>query len=91
VGAVAIAETPVPGQIHLSPSVVGFWVEPSHRKRGIGAQLLAASCAHARAQGIGRLYAATAAASAVFLREGWTMIDAEEPGVKTNIFSKTTG
>jgi GNAT superfamily N-acetyltransferase len=90
VGAVALADAPLAGVGPALPSVIGFWVDPARRRHGIGSRLLMAACEHARAQGIGRLYAATVVASAVFIREGWTMVDsADEPGVKTFIFSKT--
>jgi GNAT superfamily N-acetyltransferase len=93
VGALAIAQKSARSHPHLSPWIVAFWVEPSRRNRGIGGQLLASSCSHARQQGISRLYAATAAASSLFAREGWTVIDqgATDLGTKVNIFSKTLG
>ena len=90
IGALAIAETSVPTHPHLSPWLVGFWVEASRRNRGIGAQLVLSACDHARRQGIARLYVAAAAASGLFAREGWSVIDAgtTELGVTTTIFSK---
>jgi N-acetylglutamate synthase-like GNAT family acetyltransferase len=91
VGAVAIAEQSVRSHRHLSPWIVGLWVESSRRNRGIGAQLLAAACDHAKGQGIATLYAATAAASTLFVREGWSMIDkgSTDRGYGVNIFAKT--
>jgi GNAT superfamily N-acetyltransferase len=91
VGAVAIAEQSVRSHRHLSPWIVGFWVEPSRRNRGIGAQLLAVACDHAKEQDIATLYAATAAASTLFVREGWSMIDkgSTDRGYGVNIFAKT--
>lgn len=91
VGAVAIAEQSVRSHNHLSPWIVGFWVELSHRNRGIGAQLLAAACNHAKGQGIATLYAATAAASNLFVRDGWSMIDkgSTDLGFGVDVFAKT--
>jgi len=91
VGAVAIAKQSVRSHRHLSPWIVGFWVERSRRNRGIGAQLLSAACDHARAQGIAMLYAATAHASNLFVREGWSMIDkgSTDRGDGVDIFAKT--
>jgi GNAT superfamily N-acetyltransferase len=88
VGAVAIAEQSVRSHRHLSPWIVGLWVESSRRNRGIGAQLLAAACDHAKGQGIATLYAAT---STLFVREGWSMIDkgSTDRGYGVNIFAKT--
>jgi GNAT superfamily N-acetyltransferase len=91
VGALAIAARSARTHPHLSPWIVGFWVEPSCRNRGIGGQLLVAACNHARQHGISCLYAATAPASSLFAREGWTVIDqgATDLGTKTNIFSRS--
>jgi N-acetylglutamate synthase-like GNAT family acetyltransferase len=74
----------------LSPWLVGFWVEASRRNRSIGAQLLAAACAHARGDGIACIYAATTDSSNLFTREGWSAIDtaASDLGVKTTVFRK---
>ena len=90
VGAVAIAEQSVQSHRHLSPWIVGFWVEPSRRNHGIGGELLAVACDHAKEQDIATLYAATAAASTLFAREGWSMIDkgSTDRGYAVNIFAK---
>jgi GNAT superfamily N-acetyltransferase len=92
IGALTIAEKSVPSHPTLSPWLIGFWVEPTRRNRGVGAQLLAASCRHAREQNIDPLYAASAAASRLFAREGWSKIDTgtTDLGVTVNIFSKAT-
>lgn len=91
VGTLAITERSVSSHAHLSPWIVGFWVEASRRNRRIGAQLLAAACDHAHQEDIARLYAATAAAAGLFAREGWSAIDSgtSDLGAKTTIFSKT--
>jgi GNAT superfamily N-acetyltransferase len=91
IGALAIAAKSASSHPHLSPWIVAFWVEPSRRNHGIGRQLLSAACDHASVQAIARLYASTAAASGLFAREGWTLIDtgATDLGTKTNIFAKT--
>ena len=92
IGTLAISEKSVPSHPHLSPWIIGFWVEPSRRNRGVGAQLLAAACRHARQQNIDPLYAASAAASRLFVREGWSVIDTgtTDLGMKVNILSKAT-
>ena len=91
IGALAISATAVASHAHLSPWIVGFWVKASRRNRGIGAQLLASACGHARREGIVRLYAATAAASSLFMRQGWSPIGegTSDLGGKTAIFCKT--
>ena len=90
VGAGAITEQSVRSHRHLSPWIVGFWVEPLRRNHGIGGQLLAASCDHAKGWGIARLYAATNAASNLFLREGWSIIDkgSTDLGENVMVFAK---
>ena len=90
VGALAVAERSARSHPHLSPWVVAFWVEPSHRRRGIGGQLLEAACAHSRREGIACLYASTAAASSLFARHGWSVIDSgtTDLGAETAILSK---
>jgi len=92
IGALTIAEKSVPSHPHLSPWLIGFWVESSRRNRGIGAQLLTASCRHAREQNIDSLFAASAAASRLFAREGWLVIDTgtTDLGATVKIFSKAT-
>lgn len=92
IGALTIAEKSVPSHPHLSPWLIGFWVESSRRNGGIGAQLLTASCRHARQQNINALYVASAAASRLFTREGWSVIDTgtTDLGATVNIFSKAT-
>ena len=91
VGAVAITEQSVRSHRHLSPWIVGFWVEPLRRNRGIGGQLLSAACDHANGQGIATIYAATAGASNLFVRAGWSMIDkgSTDRGYAVDIFAKT--
>src|SRR6266567_4066108 len=71
VGTLAIAERGTPSHEHLSPWIVGLWVAPSQRRRGIGAELLKGACDHARRTGTAALYASTNTASALFAREGW--------------------
>ena len=80
IGAIAIAEKSVSSHAHLSPWIVGFWVEPAHRNRGVGARLLVEACSHAHGQGLHRLYAATAGASRLFMRTGWRAVDTGASG-----------
>ena len=63
------------GLFFLSPWIVGLWVAPSQRRRGIGAELLKGACDHARRTGTAALYASTNTASALFAREGWLKFD----------------
>ncbi len=89
IGTLAIADRATPSHSHLTPWIVGFWVDASRRNRGIGARLLKAACAQAWTAGFEQLYVATATASRFFLREGWHRIDVgtTEGGGKVEIFS----
>jgi RimJ/RimL family protein N-acetyltransferase len=91
IGTIAIAQHSIRSHIHLSPWIIGFWVEPSHRNRGIGTDLLGVACCHAGREGISRLYAGTATASSLFVRENWSVIDTATTDLGENItvFSKT--
>ena len=89
IGTLAIADRATPSHQHLTPWIVGFWVEAARRKRGIGAKLLKAACAQAWTVGYERLYVSTATASRLFLREGWHKIDigTTHGGARVEIFS----
>ena len=89
VGTLAIADRATPSHAHLTPWIVGFWVDGSRRSRGIGARLLKAACAWAWTAQYEHLYAATATAAPLFLREGWHKMDVgtTEGGVRAEIFT----
>ena len=88
IGTVTIAEHSAPSHPHLSPWLIGFFVEPEQRNQGIGSQLLKAAAAHAREEGFTRLYTSTATAARLFAREGWTKLDVgrSEGGEEVEIF-----
>jgi len=75
VGALALAENAISTHPDLTPCVIGFWVERTRRKRGMGALLLQGAADHARAVGFPRLYTCTDTASRLFVREGWLKVD----------------
>ena len=75
VGAVALAERSIASHAHLSPWLIGLWVEPRYRGRGFGGRLVRAAVDTARELGVARLHAATATAASLFERGGWTLID----------------
>lgn len=74
VGAVALAERSIDSHRHLAPWLVGLWVEPQRRGKGVGALLVRAAAGEAQRLGITRLYAGTATAVSLFKREGWRLI-----------------
>ena len=89
VGTLAISARATPSHSHLKPWIIGFWVEPTRRNRGIGARLLRAACAKAWTDGFEHLYVAATASSSLFLREGWHKIDigTTDAGTTVNIFA----
>ena len=89
VGTLGIADRATPSHSHLTPWIVGFWVDPTRRNRGIGSRLLKAACAKAWTDGFEHLYVAATASSSLFLREGWHKIDigTTEGGATVNIFA----
>ena len=76
VGAVALAELSIASHAHLSPWLIGLWVEPRRRRKGLGVRLVSAAVDTARELGVPRLHAATATAASLFERGGWTLIGA---------------
>jgi GNAT superfamily N-acetyltransferase len=68
--------------------LVGLWVAPSHRGRGLAGRLLQAAADKARALRISELRAGTTGAERVFERAGWTRLEPiVHEGVLTQIFS----
>ncbi len=62
VGTIGIVPQSTASHAYLSPWIVGLWVEPRHRNRGIGAKLLKEACEQAHHMGFTQLYASTARA-----------------------------
>ena len=65
----AIASGPAPG-----PWLAALWVAPEHRRRGLGAKLIAAAEHEALELGLVELYAATSTAAGLFRTAGWTEV-----------------
>jgi predicted N-acetyltransferase YhbS len=74
VGTIALVAQGTASHAQLSPWAAGLWVEPSRRREGIGAKLLEAACAQARAEAHANVYASTANSARLFDRHGWTKI-----------------
>lgn len=62
----------------LGPWLTHLYVEPAHRRQGIGTTLIHAIEAEAIRNGFGELHAATTRAAAVFERSGWRRLDVIE-------------
>ena len=92
-GACAIAEDTVPCHPGLTPLLIGLWVAPSRRHRGIGAQLLRRATGHASASGLAHLYSSASDAAPLFVREGWKKIGTgtTRGGEAVEIFEIATG
>jgi len=73
----ALKETSIPSHKHLSPWLAGLATRESHRKRGLGEALIAATEDKARSLGIKTLYCATYNAVTIVERRGWIRVDEE--------------
>ena len=58
-----------------SPWLGGLLVDPAHRRNGVGAALLARARREAGRLGYSHLYALTAEAGKLFLRDGWRLVE----------------
>ena len=74
-GMAALRAESIASHRHLTPWVTAGLVAEPHRRRGIGARLLAALEKRARALGHSRLYCATGTASGILRRAGWQVLD----------------
>ncbi len=74
-GTAALTATSIRSHAHLTPWLSGLLVEPTARRRGIGARLVEAIEAEAVARGFERLYAATDTAGGILARRGWVVVD----------------
>ena len=64
----------IPALPHVSPWASAGLVAPGCRRRGIGARLIVALEAHARAMGYPELHSATNTANSLLERLGWTFV-----------------
>lgn len=73
VGTVALKLRELPG-LDYGPWLAGLFVLPEHRRRGIGALLVAAAEQQASALGVERLHLYTPASDDFYERLGWALI-----------------
>ena len=91
VGVMALKVESLPTHRHLCPWAAAGLVLPSHRSRGIGAQLLGVLVQQARALGYPRVYCGTATAVSLLHRSGWSELETiQHDGEAVVIFSKAT-
>jgi GNAT superfamily N-acetyltransferase len=89
VGVMALKAESLPTHRHLSPWAAAGLVLPSHRGRGIGAQLLEALVFKAGALGYERMYCGTATAVSLLRRGGWSELDSiQHEGQLIVVFSR---
>lgn len=85
-GTASVIETDMDERPQYAPWVAAVWVEPEHRKRGIGSALVAAAAETAFRQGFGTVHLCAAPAiSSFYVRLGWRLIEEDVSGL--NIFS----
>ena len=91
VGVMALKAESLPTHRHLCPWAAAGLVLPSHRGRGIGAQLLGVLVQQARALGYPRVYCGTTTAVSLLHRSGWSELETiQHDGEAVVIFSKAT-
>lgn len=74
IGTVALKDRELP-DLEYGPWLAGLFVVPHHRRRGIGALLVAAAERQASALGVRQLHLYTPASEGFYERLGWTVID----------------
>jgi GNAT superfamily N-acetyltransferase len=91
VGVMALKAESLPTHRHYCPWAAAGLVLPSHRGRGIGAQLLGVLVQKARELGYPRIYCGTATAVSLLRRGDWSELETiEHEGEAIVIFSKAT-
>lgn len=74
-GTIALRVRDLTTHEHLSPWAGGLYVEPQHRRRGIGAGLVQAITVEAQRRTFSHLYAGTGSAAGLLLRLGWESLE----------------
>jgi len=72
VGAAALAGESMSRGAEFGAWLVGLWVAPGHRRRGVGLGLIEAAVRQAADLGVAELRAGTVAAAGLFERAGWS-------------------
>ncbi len=87
-GTCALAEESMSMRGEFGAWLVGLWVRPSHRGRGLATRLVEAAAHQAALFNIRELRAGATAAAGVFRRAGWIRLEPiVHQGVETQIFS----
>jgi GNAT superfamily N-acetyltransferase len=75
VGFGTLKQESIPSHTHLSPWAATGFVLPHHRGQGVGAFLLQALVANARAMGFRHVYSGTSTAVSLLQRAGWEEVE----------------
>jgi GNAT superfamily N-acetyltransferase len=75
VGFGALKQSSIGTHAHLAPWAAAGYVVPARRGQGIGAFLLEAIVAHARAIGYRSVYCGTSTAVTLMIRAGWQQVE----------------
>ena len=75
VGAGALKRHSIPSHSHFLPWAAAGYVLPTHRGRGIGAELLHGLVSKAHELGYAHLYCATSTSASLLTRAGWLPLD----------------
>ena len=88
-GVAALKSESITTHSHLSPWVAATMVNPAHRGRGIGTELVRALEAEAKQRGYSSIYCGTSTASHLLERRGWQMMEqVEYDGANVSIYAK---
>jgi GNAT superfamily N-acetyltransferase len=88
-GTVSLIDSDMDERPGYSPWVAALWVDPEHRRQGIGAALVEAAAARAFAAGCATVYlCATPQNSPLYLALGWRQIEADVAGLNIFVLSR---
>jgi GNAT superfamily N-acetyltransferase len=88
VGAGALADKAISFRLELHPVLIGLWVAPPHRGRGIGLAILDYARIQAARLGFAQLYATTTNVPEFFRRAAWRHVETgQHNGEKVDLFA----
>ncbi|WP_425467758.1 GNAT family N-acetyltransferase [Phreatobacter stygius] len=89
VGTVSLIESDMDERPQYSPWIAALWVDPEHRRQGIGAALVKAAATRAFEAGIGMLYlCATPDKAPFYMSLGWRQIEENVAGLNVLSLSR---
>jgi GNAT superfamily N-acetyltransferase len=86
VGSILLIANDLDSRLTLTPWLAALWVEPTHRRQGVAARLMAAACAEAARLGYpGAYLCATPENSPYYVKRGFRVIEKGVEGM--NVFA----